>query len=159
MNAPLRPPAHPEARLVKHLFTLDDVLAMTAQGLLDRRCELLDGEIFDMPADGPPHARYTMAMARHLMSSVAATMFVGVQTTLRLSAHNAPSPDIFVLSGPLPDGDVPPESILLVVEVADTSLKTNLTDSADRYARLGVREYWVVDVHAQATKAWLDRSK
>jgi Uma2 family endonuclease len=34
-----------------------------------------------------------------------------------------------------------------VIEVADTSLKDDLTDAASRYARVGVREYWVVDVN------------
>jgi Uma2 family endonuclease len=55
-----------------------------------------------------------------------------------------------VLGGRLPDGDVPPDKIVLVIEVADTSLKDDLPDSASRYARHGVRDYWVVDVNARA---------
>jgi Uma2 family endonuclease len=91
-----------------------------------------------------------MLLAQRIMVALAGKpYFVGVQTTLRLSPHNAPSPDIYVLAGGPPDGIVPAERILLVVEVADTSLRDDLTDSASRYARHGVRDYWVVDVNAR----------
>ncbi len=138
----------PPETMQRHQFTLEDVLELIAQGLVDRRVQLLEGEIFDMPSDGAPHARYTMGLARALMRALDDRCFVGVQTTLRLSSRVGPSPDIFVLAGSLPDKDVPPDDILLVIEVADTSLKENLTNSAARYARHGVREYWVVDVNA-----------
>jgi Uma2 family endonuclease len=145
MNAP-----SPPADFARHQFTLDDVLAMIRQGLLDRRVQLLDGEIYDMPADGDKHILYTMGIAQIFMAHLLAKpYFVGVQTTLRLSARNAPSPDIYVLAGGPPHGDVAADRILLVVEVADSSLDSDLTDSAARYARHGVREYWVVDANAR----------
>jgi Uma2 family endonuclease len=145
MNKPFPAPA----QLERHKFSVDDVLEMTALGLVDKRAELLDGEVFDVPEDGYRHISLTMPLARHLMSVLGIEYFVGVQTTLRLSKHNGPSPDIYVLKGALPRGDVPSEQILLVIEVADTSLKDDLTDSASRYARHGVRDYWVVDANAR----------
>ena len=36
--------------------------------------------------------------------------------------------------------------IMLLVEVADTSLQHDLTEKAELYATAGVPEYWVVDV-------------
>ena len=145
MNAPVRP-KDLESRK-PHLFTADEVLQLIADGLVDKRAVLLDGEIFDVPADGRRHASAAMRIAAKAIRALDPEgFFVGVQTTLQLSKHNAPSPDIFILSGDLPDGDVPPERILLVIEVADTSLRDDLTDSASRYARHGVAEYWVVDV-------------
>ena len=135
--------------MAPHQFTLDDVLEMTAQGLVDKRVQLLDGGIYDMPSDGYLHQRYAMGIARLFMAKFyGRPNFIGAQTTLRLSRHNAPSPDLYVLSGDLSEDDVSAEQILLVVEVADTSLRDNLTDSAVRYARFGVRDYWVVDVNA-----------
>lgn len=133
--------------MVRHQFTSDDVQEMIAQGLVDRRVQLLDGGIYDMPHDGYLHKKYAMSLARLFMRGLDPGFFVGVQTTLRLSERNAPSPDIYVLRGPLPEGDVSSAEILLVVEVADTSLKEDLFDSASRYARHGVREYWVIDVN------------
>jgi Uma2 family endonuclease len=143
MNAPFQ---HPQT-MARHQFTLDDVLEMITKGLIDRRVQLLDGEIYDMPSDGAPHARFAMGIGRLFMAHLPAQKFVGVQTTLKLSDRNAPSPDIYVLNGRLPDGDVSPDQILLVVEVGDTTLKDDLADKASRYARHGVREYWVVDVN------------
>jgi Uma2 family endonuclease len=147
MNAPFPAPT----QLERHKFTVDDVLEMTAAGLIDKRAELLDGEIFDVPEDGYRHISMTMPLARHLMSVLGQEYFIGVQTTLRLSPHNGPSPDIYVLKGDLPNGDVAADKILLIIEVADTSLKDDLTDSASRYARHCVREYWVVDASARVT--------
>ena len=40
---------------------------------------------------------------------------------------------------------VPATEVLLLIEVADTSLKSDLTTKATLYSQLGVREYWVVD--------------
>jgi Uma2 family endonuclease len=96
------------------------------------------------------HIRVAMLLARRIVVALhQADYFVGVQTTLHLSRHNAPSPDLYVLFGGPPEGEVPAERIALVIEVADTSLKDDLTDSASRYARHGVRDFWVVDVNAR----------
>lgn len=138
------------AQLARHKFTIEDVLEMTALGLIDKRTELLDGEIYDMPSDGDLHIEATMALNQWIAATLfGKPYFVGVQTTLRLSKHNAPSPDIYVLSGGAPKGEIPADRILLVIEVADTSLEDDLNDSASRYARHGVRDYWVVDASAR----------
>ena len=146
MNAPFPVPES----LPRHKFTHDEVLDLTAQGLVPKRAVLLDGEIYDMPEDGFNHISVTMRLARHVMVTLdPAAYFVGVQTSLRLSKHNVPSPDIYVLAGALPNSDVPPDQILLVIEVADSSLRDDLAASASRYARHGVRDFWVVDVNAR----------
>ena len=68
-----------------------------------------------------------------------------------MSPYNGPSPDVYVLSpGPLLR-ETPAERILLVVEVADSSLSDDLRDSASRYARHGIEEFWVVDVRNRIT--------
>jgi Uma2 family endonuclease len=43
------------------------------------------------------------------------------------------------------------DTALLVAEIADSSLKFDLTVKADLYRDYGVREYWVVDVQARVT--------
>lgn len=145
MNAPVSL-QHLQTRR-PHRFTAEALLQLISAGLVNRRAVLLEGEIYDVPADGHRHTTTTMKLAANAMRSLdLAKYFVGVQTTLRLSDHNAPSPDLFVLLGDFPEGSVPADRILLVVEVADTSLRDDLTDSAARYARHGVAEYWVVDV-------------
>lgn len=138
--------------------TIDQLQELEAQGAFKgERTQLLDGEIHVMAHDGIPHINYAMRMARRIGRVLDEDRyFVGVQTSLHLSPYNAPSPDLYVLSaGPLLK-ETPPERILLVVEVADSSLRDDLTDSASRYARHDVREFWVVDVENRLTHVHRD---
>ncbi len=151
IDAALAP--RPVARdATRHRFTIDEALALQATGAFaGRRTQLLDGEIHEMPSDGLLHIRYAMEISRALSRFLPPEILVGIQTTLHLSPHNGPSPDVYVLSaGPLLK-QTPPERILLVVEVADSSLDADLADSASRYARHGVEEFWVVDVRNRHT--------
>jgi Uma2 family endonuclease len=145
-----RPIAREATRLP---ITMDEVLALQAAGKVPyKRTQLLDGEIHEMPADGLRHTHYAMKIGAKLAQALEPKgFFAGIQTTLHLSRYNGPSPDAYVLSpGPLVK-QTPPERILLVVEVADTSLSDDLRDSASRYARHGVEEFWVVDVRNRLT--------
>ena len=59
------------------------------------------------------------------------------------------------------------ESVLIMVEVSDTSLAYDLGDKHRLYARTGVPEYWVVDVsgrriirmHAPAGESYAERTE
>jgi len=63
------------------------------------------------------------------------------------SDDSEPEPDISV-SRPEQQGH--PTSSVLVIEVSDSSLRIDRTIKAGIYARSGVPEYWIVDVHARA---------
>ncbi|MBY0519704.1 MAG: Uma2 family endonuclease [Sphingomonas sp.] len=56
-----------------------------------------------------------------------------------------PEPDI-VLTRWRGKGPVPVETVALVVEVADTTLASDLGRKADLYAAAGIPEYWVIDL-------------
>ncbi len=150
MNTRVRPPRAD----TQHRFTNDDVQHLQAEGFFPnpKKIVLLDGVIHQMPHDGFRHVHWAMEIAARLMQVVKPQgCFVGVQTTLRLDRSNGPSPDVWVLKGAYAPGDTPGDQIALVIEVADTSLEDDLTDSAERYARFGVGEYWVVDVENAVT--------
>jgi Uma2 family endonuclease len=134
-------------------ISMDEMLALQAAGKVPyKRTQLLDGEIHEMPTDGLRHIHYAMEIGARVVQALKPQgYFVGVQTTLHLTRYNGPSPDVYVLSaGPLVK-ETPAERILLVVEVADSSLTDDLSDSAGRYARHGVEDYWVVDVKNRRT--------
>jgi Uma2 family endonuclease len=68
------------------------------------------------------------------------------------SDWSLPEPDIAVLAETggeygkrHPRGD----ELLLVVEVADTSLRQDLTTKRDLYSRASVAEYWVLDLQSR----------
>jgi Uma2 family endonuclease len=64
---------------------------------------------------------------------------------------NEPEPDIVVLRRSIMElGSKPaPRDILLVIEIADSSLHLDLTHKAALYARANIAEYWVLDINSR----------
>ena len=132
----------------RHKLTLEDVLHMRANGLLSpmAKYELIDGVLFDVPSENPPHIDYKSQIIRHLGRTLPDEVFVAADATLKLSPHHAPFPDAYVFPANIATADLNPSDVLLVIEVADTTLSDDLGPKAALYAEYGVREYWVVDI-------------
>ena len=138
----------------RHRYTVADYHRMGEAGILapDARVELIDGEIIDMAPPGDPHAGTVDQLALVFGAAVAGRAHVRVQNPLLLGEHSEPQPDISVLK-PRSDfyktGRPRPADALLVVEVADTSLRYDRDDKIPLYARHGIREVWLVDLNAK----------
>ena len=151
MNAPVR---HPLTEPTKYRLTVDDVFRMQEAGILppDHRCELIHGELIEMPHEGDLHSylksRLIQWFGRHLDPDA---YWIGPDTTFFLDKEEAPEPDLFITGAGVRPSQARGENVLLVVEVADTSLKFDLTVKAALFWDYGVREYWVVDVNARTT--------
>jgi Uma2 family endonuclease len=65
------------------------------------------------------------------------------------SDDSEPEPDLAVVRRQA-FGDPHPDRALLVIEVADTSLRKDREVKRDIYAEAGVPEYWIVDVAGRA---------
>jgi len=117
----------------------------------DTRVELLDGEVVWMSPINDPHAgcvnRLTRLFTRRYRDDLA---LVAVQNPIRIERYDEPQPDIALLQ-PQPDfyahATATPADVLLLIEVADTTLRTDLGRKARIYASGGVSEYWVVDLN------------
>lgn len=138
-------------RLLKGPFTVDDYHRLAQVGVLgeDDRVELLDGQIVEMTPIGPDHAGCVDALNALLSRLVAGAAIVRVQNPVVLGAHWEPQPDLTLLR-PRPDGyrtaHPGPEDILLVIEVADTSLESDRDVKLAHYAATGIPEAWLVDL-------------
>ena len=80
---------------------------------------------------------------------VGRTATVGVQDPIRLSDFSEPQPDIAVLTRRddfYSSGHPTPEDVLLVVEVADSSVQYDRMIKMPLYARSEIPEVWLVDV-------------
>ncbi len=116
-------------QLTRHRFTWDDYHAMVAAGVLreDDRVELIEGEIVDMTPIGSRHAAVVDMLTRWLVMGCGTRAIVRVQGPVRVGAHSEPQPDLLALV-PRDDfyRDEPPtaEDVLLLIEVADSSLHT-----------------------------------
>jgi Uma2 family endonuclease len=150
-------PVSPAAdSLRRKRFTRSEVDRVQELGIFDgQRCELIDGELIDKMGQNPPHAQ----AIRNLFSWLAAIFGLGrVQMQLPIEANSRdsdwslPEPDIAVLAEA--DGEYGKrhprgDELLLIVEVADTSLRQDLTKKRDLYARAMVGEYWVLDLQSR----------
>ena len=113
------------------------------------RVELINGEILIKPMMGPPHCasvdRVSLAMHRASDNH----NIVRTQGAVRLDEWSEPEPDVVLLR---PKDDFyaskhpVPSDILLIVEVADSSLKFDAGTKARLYAETGIPEYWIVDI-------------
>ena len=112
-----------------------------------RRAFLLDGAILEQGPMEPPHAEALEVLYEHVRNAFGPGWRFRVQLPLHLDEFNNPMPDLAVVAGtPGYYGDHP-VSAALVVEVADTTLQSDLTDKAERYATAGIADYWVLDLN------------
>ncbi len=130
---------------------LEDYLLLDESGAFDayRKTELIEGEVFFRNAQHRPHARIKSRL--HVLLAEALKAHEGgleaiVEGSIAIPPINVPEPDIVVTSAAEGTGLIPLVSVRLIVEVADATLKSDLTVKAAVYARHGVPEYWVVDV-------------
>jgi Uma2 family endonuclease len=146
MNAPTRMDQEPRRRL----FTVDEVLAMQHAGVFEdgEDFELIEGELILMQSKNNPHELYKNNLAQMFYRLLPKEATAWVEPTLYLPPYNAPDPDIMVFPRGVSINDLKPEQVFLVVEVAETTLRTDLGVKAALYARFRLREYWVVDASA-----------
>lgn len=73
---------------------------------------------------------------------------VGVQNPVTLIDDSEPEPDIYLAKGPLDgyDHHPYPEDLLLLVEVADNTLRRDRTAKKFSYAVAGIIEYWIINI-------------
>lgn len=125
----------------------------------DARIELIEGELIDMPPIGPPHASLTKRLSRLLHRGVGDRVIVSTQDPILLGDLNAPQPDIALLAARddfYATEHPHPEDVLLLVEVADTSLRYDRDCKLPLYARFAIPEVWLVDTVGGAITIYRD---
>ncbi len=111
-----------------------------------RRVELIAGEIIEMSPQGPLHALSVQRCMDKLRTVFGVGFSVRCQLPLALDPDGEPEPDVSVVRGRPEDyRDDHPNTAVLVVEVADSTLKSD-RDKAATYARMGIPEYWLVNL-------------
>jgi Uma2 family endonuclease len=162
MNVALKHPRTTRAAegLPRWRFTVADVEAMVAAGILDEkeRVELIGGELVRMSPKGSRHEVLKIALNRLWQRACPDGLQIAPETTFRLSDDTYLEPDFVVY----PDGvgltGIKGENVLLVVEVADSSLRYDRGRKARLYAQFGVRELWSLDAVKMTTRVFRDPS-
>ena len=105
-----------------------------------------------MSPKGVRHEAIRNELAFHLSRQCPATLRVASEAPLTLAADEFVEPDVFVHPRSVRLAEVRGDTVLLVVEIADSSLAYDLDTKAGIYAACGVREYWVVNARTLETR-------
>ncbi|HEV8712026.1 MAG TPA: Uma2 family endonuclease [Candidatus Binatia bacterium] len=143
-----------------HLLTVADYHRMGEAGILgeDDRVELIDGELIEMAPIGSNHAGEVIRLVALLSSVLAGRALISPQNPVRLGDYSEPQPDITVLrfrddfyrvSHPQP------EDVLLLIEVADTTVRYDREIKIPLYARHGIPEVWLIDLQQERVEIYL----
>lgn len=132
-----------------HHWTRQQYDDMVLHGIFqpEERVELIEGVIVDMSPQKSFHAVATRLVEEALRVAFAKGHDVRVQMPLALDDQSEPEPDIAVVPGQARDyTHAHPTTAVLVVEVADTTLRLDRKTKQALYARNGVAEYWIVNL-------------
>lgn len=134
-------------------FTAFDVRKMIESGVLaaKERLELIDGALLAMPSEGDEHLAAKLALTHFFVTQAGETANVLIDATLYLDEDVFTEPDVYLFSRERPLSELRGADTWLIVEASKTSLKRDLGEKAQLYARYGVQEYWVIDIGAQRT--------
>ncbi|HEU4371820.1 MAG TPA: Uma2 family endonuclease [Methylomirabilota bacterium] len=144
-----------EVAATRRRFTRSDYHRMVEVGILgeDDRVELIRGEIVEMSPIGRRHRAFVGNLAQLLIVRLAGRALVWVQSSIVLAEDTEPEPDLAVLrrgAVPFKERDAWAEDVLMLIEVADSSLAYDRSTKLQLYAEAGIPEYWVVDCAAEA---------
>jgi Uma2 family endonuclease len=146
---------------IPHRFTAEEYHRLGETGILgeDDRVELIEGEVIDMAPIGHFHAGLASAFIRRLGYPTEGRAVPWAQNPIALGPRSEPQPDFALLrhradsyKSRLPTA----ADVLLLVEIADTSLRYDREVKIPLYARHGIPEYWIVNIPGKAVEVHRD---
>jgi Uma2 family endonuclease len=138
--------------LTRRRFTVEEYHRMGEAGILaeDSRIELIAGDIVVREPVGARHAGTVDRLNRLWTSRLGDRAIVRVQNPVQFPKEDTelqpdvmllhPRDDFYTTSHPLA------ADVLLLIEVADTTLRLDRRVKIPLYARVGIREVWLVDL-------------
>jgi Uma2 family endonuclease len=144
-------------------ITVAEYHRMGEVGILteDDRVELIEGELIALSPIGSEHAGTVNALTHRLVLAVGDRAVVAVQNPVELDDLSEPQPDFAVLR-PRDDfyrrATPRPEAVLVIIEVADSSLNYDRAVKRSLYARHGIPEFWIVNIKGGEVEVCRDPS-
>jgi Uma2 family endonuclease len=113
----------------------------------DERLELLDGLLVVREPQGSRHAAAIRRVIAALRHALGGAWQIDSQLPIALDDDSEPEPDISVVPlDPRAYKNAHPSHAVLIVEIAESSYRTDREFKAGLYARAGVLDYWIVDI-------------
>lgn len=138
-------------QVAKRWFTVAEYNRMGETGILsaEDRVELIEGEIIEMSPIGRRHVACVGRLTNLFSKLLSERAIVWVQNPIVLNDYSEPQPDVALLRrrDDFYERSLPaPDDVLLVVEVADTTLEYDRQIKVPLYARAGIAEVWIVNL-------------
>ncbi len=126
----------------------------------EERLELIHGDLVTMAPIGGPHMPLVYILAQLVSMKVGRSVVVSVQNPIGISPDSEPQPDIVLLRPECWGRATVPSAkdVLLVIEVADTTLARDREIKIPLYARHGIPEAWLFDVAGESTTIYREPS-
>ena len=155
---PLRRVTTAAEGLPRRRFTVAEVEAMVAAGVMDEdECvELIGGEVVPMSPKGNHHEVVKAALLRRWYRAAPDDCSLVPETTFRLSEDTYLEPDVVIFPRATGIPGLTAANALLVIEIADSSLRWDMGRKAALYAGFGVRELWVIDAVQLTARVFRD---
>lgn len=143
-------------------LTRGEFNAMLEAGVLDPEdginedvLELIDGLVVRKPRQSPEHARAIRRLNKMLMRVLVERddLELDVQNPFAADDYNEPKPDFALIAQ---QGEAPdlPDRAFLMIEVSRSRLRFDRIIKHRMYARIGVPEYWIVNVDDQVVEVY-----
>ena len=136
----------------KHLTNIDEWRKLGEANIFPpvSRLELINGEILEMSPIGFNHSGHLNRINKLFAKLIPDTVIPSVQNPLQLGDLSEPEPDFMLLK---PNADFyssrhpNAEDVLLLIEVADSSLTFDQNQKLRLYALHGIPEYWLLNLN------------
>ena len=126
----------------------------------NERVELLDGVLVKMSPKGVRQRTATTKTTNFFYEYLRQRAVIQVQDPIRLDDFSEPEPDIVLAKTPLSNYALrhpSPKDILLVVEVADTSVAID-RHKAKKYAENGIAQYLILNLNTNEIEEYREPS-
>lgn len=140
-------------------FTINEYERLGELGFFQEndQFELIEGEIIPMVAKGKPHAVCETLLFRELIKLLVDRALVRGQQPIIIPSNSEPEPDLTIVRN-VDDNYLSahphPADILLLIEIADSSLKYDQEVKLTLYASSGISDYWIFNLADNCLEAY-----
>jgi Uma2 family endonuclease len=143
----------------RRLFSVQEYHRMLDSEILTERdrVELIRGEIIRMSPIGRRHAACVNRLNDLLQKKLGIRALVSIQNPVELDDNSEPQPDVVLLKRKddyYESGHPQVEDILLLIEVADTTVESDRGVKIPVYAEEGIIEVWLVNLDEQCVEVY-----
>jgi Uma2 family endonuclease len=143
----------------KYYFSAAEFERMGEAGVFtkDASLELIEGEIIETSPIGSRHAACVKFLSRFLNRTVGDIALVSIRNPIRLNDFSEPEPDLALLrlrDDFYRDAHPTPTDVLLIIEVADTTLAYDRQIKVPLYAKAGIEETWIINLTGEQVEIY-----